>query len=163
MHKEYSILSDHLMILAKQWIQENSEIFVVVRLSHSAGSKEYYFFNNFDSYQSVIQNLPPKADVCIFCHKQLPIRAVADDKLEETIKSQWQPAEEWMTAKLTYNEPLNYQIWYEDESQLAESFKDFRNEIVAAGHLPRWWENDSDEMQSGLVPLKDGTLERGVY
>ena len=34
---------------------------------------------------------------------------------------------------------------------------------TAVGHLPAWWEGDHADMKSGLVPLQDGTLERGIY
>jgi hypothetical protein len=163
MHEERSILSADLMNLAKRWIQEESEIFVVARLSHSAGGKEYYFFNNFDLYEATIRNLPPMADVCIFRKKQLATREIADKKLEETIKSQWKPEEEWMIAKFAYNELLTYDIWFEDESELEKSFKEFQNEYVAIGPLSAWWESDNAEMQSGLTQLNDGTLKRGIY
>lgn len=163
MHEERSIYGAELMNLAKRWIQEAAEIFVVARLSHSAGGKEYYFFNDFERYKTVVGDLPPMTDVCIFHEKQLATRAIADKNLEETIKTHWKPGQEWMIAKLVFNEPLANAIWYEDESEFEEVFEKFRNEYVAIGRLPAWWENDYAEMQSGLTPLKDGTLKRGIY
>jgi hypothetical protein len=163
MLEERSIFSVDLMNLAKRWIEEESEVFVIARLSHSGGGKEYYFFNDFNLYKAAILQLPPRADVCIFRKKQLATRAIADKQLEQTIKSQWQPEEEWMITKLVYNKPLTYDIWYDDENELEESFKEFRNELVAVGHLPAWWQSDHDDMQSGLTPLNNGTLERGIY
>ena len=163
MYKERSILSADLMNLAKRWIQEETEMFAVIRLSHSAGGKEYYFFNDFDQYKATILKLPPMADICIFRKKQLTVRAIADKNLKETIKAQWAPDREWMIAKFTYNKPLDSDIWYEDERNLAESFEKFHNELVAIGPLPGWWESNHADMQSGLIPIQDGTLTRGIY
>jgi len=102
-------------------------------------------------------------DVCIFYGKRLPLRSVADKDLETTVKAQWQPGQEWMIAKLVFNEPLACDIFYEDENEFEEAFGKFRNEFVAVGQLSAWWEADHAEMRSGLIPLPDGTLKRGVY
>ena len=70
-----------------------------------------------------------------------------------------------MMAKLAYNRSLEIRQW-EDEDDVEnfdEAFEDFCGESVAIGLIPTWWKNDHDDMQSGLVPLPNGTLYRGAY
>lgn len=77
----------------------------------------------------------------------------------------WNHGIPWMMATLAYNCPLELREW-EDEDEVEsfdEAFEDFGGEDVAIGLIPAWWENDHEDMQSGLVPSSNGTLHRGAY
>jgi hypothetical protein len=160
---ENSIFSDRLLALAREWIEITEEMFVVIRYSRSAGSKDYFFFNSFPAYQATIRCLPAEAEVILFRERQLRYRGIADENFRMVIKSHWRAGEEWFAAELVYNEALNMDLWWKDASEIDVTFEDFAGMLVAAGPIPDWIADDHEGMQSGLVPGPGGNLVRGSY
>lgn len=139
------------------------EVFVVARYANWGGAKDYYLFDNFDAYEAVIRQLPPATDVIIFKQKQLPYRNVANEDFKGKMRALWQLGIPWMMVKFTCNRKLETQEWDDESEDFEEAFEDFRGEYVCVGPTSVWWENDHEDMQSGLVPLRNGRLGRGAY
>lgn len=165
MHIERSIYEAELLVLVKNWIEEMREVMVVMRYANWGGAKDYYLFTDYEAYEAAIKKAPTATDVIVFKQKHLPHRGIANGDLKGIMATLWNPGIPWMMAKLAYNCPLEISQW-EDEDDVEsfdEAFEGFRGEYVAVGLIPAWWENDHEDMQSGLVPAPNGKLHRGAY
>jgi hypothetical protein len=76
---EQSVFDEHFLSTVRAWFEVHPDIFVVVRLSHTAGGKDYLWLNKFETFDTWLRTLPPKADVCVFRDDQFPLRGVVND------------------------------------------------------------------------------------
>ena len=150
--------------LVSEWLDSSGEVFVVIRYSHSAGAKDYLFVDSFTRFESLIFSLPAMADVIVFRRRQLPIRGVADAVLLERSSLEIPDGEEFLLLNL---EPNSLETLYatggESRAELESEFQEFMGKFVAVGRVPRFWEDDNEEMQSALVACADGSVKRGIY
>lgn len=150
--------------LVRRWLEQNGEIFVVVRYSHAAGARDYLFFSSFSDFRDLVSSLPPMADIIVFRDKQLPIRGIADDALLKRALNEIKDGEEYL---LTEVERVDLRSTYYTEGishdELCSEFKDFRGKEVAAGVMPEWSRRDCEEMQSAVKPFADGSVKSGIY
>jgi hypothetical protein len=148
--------------LVQHWIEENGEVFVVIRYARSAGSREYLLFHSFAEFQALLQSLPPRTDVIVFRQKQLPVRGIADDALYHQAAAALPDGEWWLLLCPDPDNPRNFNSEGDDSHRrLREAFEEFRGRYIAVGLDPAWNENDNADMQSALVPLPDGRVESG--
>jgi hypothetical protein len=150
--------------LVRVWLDSSGEAFVVIRRSHSAGAKDYLFVDSFVHFESLISSLPAMADVIVFRRRQLPIRGVADAALLERCLLEIPDGEEFLLLNL---EPDSLETLSatggESHAELESEFQEFMGKFVAVGRVPRFWEDDNEEMQSALAACADGSLKRGIY
>ncbi|HWF02406.1 MAG TPA: hypothetical protein VHA06_01895 [Candidatus Angelobacter sp.] len=64
----------------ESWFRETIEIFVLIRYSHAAGSKNFGFFSSFTTFSEMFNALPPSASVTTFKTSQLQLGGVVDDR-----------------------------------------------------------------------------------
>ena len=159
-----SVEDSEFMHLFREWLKASGEGFVVVRYSHSAGARDYFLIDSFARFEDVISRLPAMADVIAFRQRQLPIRGIAGERLLEQAMAEIPEGGEFLFLNL---EPSSLQTLYasggESHAELAATLKEFAGKYVAVGRYPRWYEDDNEDMQSGVVPSADGTVKRGVY
>lgn len=144
---------------------ENGEIYIVIRYSHSAGAKDYFLIHTFLEFQEKLHSLPAKAEVIVFRHRQLPIRGVADESLLGQALSEIPEGVEWTMEEYDANTQTISRCLESgtERRELVESFEEHKGLSVAVGKTPTFWQDDDEDMQSALVPMKDSSLVRGVY
>lgn len=162
---ERSVFNSSFLSLVEKWIAESGEIYIVIRYSHMAGSKDYLLMHSFLEFLNKLRTLPAQADVIVFRQKQLPIRGIANEDLLEAALDEIPDGIEWKMEE--YNpqtQTINRWIWGGAErKELIKTFNENKGLSLAVGKTPTWWEDDNEDMQSALVPMKDGALKRGIY
>src|SRR5436190_2260537 len=75
-----SAIGPDFLSTLESWLRARSEILVLIRRSHAAGSKDFEFFTTFQSLSDRIRELPPLTSIIAFRQPQLPIRGVVDEE-----------------------------------------------------------------------------------
>jgi hypothetical protein len=150
--------------LVEQWITATGEVFVVVRYAYMAGSRDYLFVTAYEQFQNLISGLPPRTDVVVFRKTQLPIRGIASSTLLEVALERISDGEYWFLVCRTGDKPGDYLSEGDNSQQaLITAFKDFEGKYIAVGIDPPWEKADNPDMQSGRIPLPDGTVVGGAF
>jgi hypothetical protein len=148
----------------KQWIAAKGEVFVVIRYAYMAGSKDYLFVTSYEQFEQLIKTLPPMADVIVFRETQLPIRGIADDNLLNHALAEIQDGEYWFLLCRSGDRPGDFSSEGDNSHEaLRSAFKEFSGKYIAVGIDPPFHEADNSSMQSGFIPMPDGTIKTGAY
>lgn len=159
-----SVFDSSFLSQVHQWIEETGEVFIVIRHAYAAGAKDYIFISSFEQFEELIHSLPSSADVIVFKQRQLPIRGIADNTLLE-IALQSIPDGEWWFLLCRYGEKP-HDFWSRGENshdEMRRVFEEFCGKYIALGLVPPFHESDNENMQSGIVPHRDGSLRAGPY
>ena len=164
MAKEQSVFDERFLNTVREWFAARQDIFVVARYSAMAGAREYFWFKDFDRFRARLEQFPPRTDVCVFREDQFPLRGIVDNDLIQRVLALIPDRTEAMVADRIEPPDTSQYVWPCDtHAELIEVLDDLRGEPAAIGPYATWRLPDSDTMISALVPLPDGTLERGVY
>jgi len=147
-----------------QWIQETGEVFVVIRYAYSAGARDYLFVFSFEQFEKLIHSLPPLADVIVFKQRQLPLRGIANaELLEVALKSI--PDGEWWFLLCRHSDKLSdfSDDGADSHQEMRRAFEEFQGKHIAIGLDSPFHEPDNENMQSGIVPQKDGSVRAAAY
>ena len=121
--------------------------------------------HTFSEFQEKLHLLPAKAEVIVFRHRQLPIRGIADESILSQALSEIPEDVEWTMEEYDANtQTINRCLeGGTEQRELVECFEKHKGLSMAVGKTPTFWEDDDEDMQSALVPMKGGSLVRGVY
>ena len=150
----------------KDWLDNHSEIMVLIRYSRAGGNKSFEFFTSFAALSERLHQLRPQDCITAFRRPQLPLRGVVDDAfINECLRSIPDGAE--FVVVETVRRTAGRYSWFHDEAgetheELRESLEASRGNPVAVGEYPPWLE-DSPYVISGYVPDEDGVARTGVY
>jgi hypothetical protein len=145
----------------KEWIEARGEVLVVIRYAYAAGGKDHLFVTSYEQFQSLLRRLPSMADVIVFRQTQLPIRGIADEALLDRACAQI-PDGEWWFLVCPEGDPGHTEGENSHEA-LKEILEEYQGKYVAIGLDPPFHEADNPNMQSGLIPMPDGTIKAGAY
>lgn len=150
----------------ERWIQSQGEIFATIRYSRAAGSKSFEFFTSFHSFSDRIRNLPEQTSVIVFRERQLPLRGVVGDDFINKCLSTIPDGTEFLIVETT-KQTAGRHSWFhaeagETHAELKDALEESRNQSVAAGPHPAWW-NDSPDVLVALVPDQYRSLTPGIY
>src|SRR6266567_6709 len=81
------------------WLRSQSEMLLLIRYSHSAGSKDFELFSSFQSVLDAIRQLPPLTCVIAFRQPQLPLRGVVDDRFIDRCLRSIPDGSEYLTVE----------------------------------------------------------------
>lgn len=157
-----SVLDETFLRIVKEWIEDQDEVFVVIRYAYMAGARDYHFVNSFEQFQEVLAKLPPMADVIVFREQQLPYRGIADQQLLNAIMQAIPDGTWWFLLCLDANCRYNTE-GDQTHKALRQTFDELGEVVVAVGLDPPYHEDDNPKMQSALVPLPDGSIKAGAY
>jgi len=148
------------------WIREQSEILVLIRYSHAAGSKDFELFTSFEALADRMRRLPPQTCVIAFRQRQLPIRGVLDEELITKCLSGIPDGSEFLILE-TVRKNYGRAGWFhhvagESHPELREELAELKGSPVAVGPYPLWL-NDSEDVISAVVPDEHGAVKSGVY
>ena len=68
-----------------------------------------------------------------------------------------------MASKYFFSNPEREQFFGEGTKELRGMVSKLWGKYILFGKIPEWWNPDNNLMQSGYVPLPDGTVFPGVY
>jgi hypothetical protein len=148
------------------WLQEQSDLLVLIRYSAAAGSRDYELFSSFPKLCERLGALTPRTSVIVFRKPQLNLRGVVDENfIELCLRSIPEGAEYLMveTVKRIYGKAS----WFHDSfgmshAELREDLEDSTGVPVAVGLYPDWLEV-SDDLISAIVPDENGDVVPGIY
>lgn len=159
-----SALDPAFLMQVREWLDERGEVFVVIRYAYAAGSKDYLFVTSYEGFEKLLKTLPPRADVIVFREPQLPIRGIADESTLKRAITEIPDGDEWFLLCMEGNSPREF-LTAGDNSHLAlkDVFEELKGKHIAVGIDPPWHLADSPHMQSGRIPLPDGTIAGGAF
>ena len=159
-----SALDKDFLGLVQRWTMANGEVFVVIRYPFAAGARDYLLVNSFDLYLKLLNSLVPMSDVHVFRQRQLLLRGVADDALLAlALQEICDEVEWWMIMELSFNNPFVDLSEGLSRDEFRAEFEEYRGTIVAIGLEPPWWEKDSEDKVSRLIPLPNGAVVPSIY
>ena len=148
----------------EDWIATKGEVFVVIRYAHQGGSKDFLFVTSYEQFRSLLDTLPPRADVIVFRDEQLPIRGIADDDLCNLALAAIPDGEWWLLICLERDRWGHFTPEGNDSHQALKSvFEEYKGKRVAVGLDPPYHRRDNPGMQSGVIPMPDGSVLGGAY
>jgi len=146
------------------WLEASGEVFVVIRYAYGAGAKDYLFIQSPQELQALLGTLPPRSDVIVFRQRQLPIRGIADNALLDQAITAIPDGTWWFLLCRDGEKPSDFSSAGDNSHQaLKTAIAEHQGRYVAIGLDPPFHEPDGAEMQSGLIPLPDGSLQTGPY
>lgn len=159
-----SVLDRAFLTTVQRWIEEQGDIFVVVRYAASGGARDYFVINDFVNYRALLSSLPARADVIVFRQRQLPIRGIASSQLLSVAVAVIPDGVEWIVVTLSERDHGRVLDLWDGRShqELTRLFNELRDTYIAAGEDPPWHTADSSNIQSGLIPLADGSVQRAT-
>ncbi len=150
----------------ESWFQTRPEILVLIRYSHSAGSRAFEFFSSFDQFSNRLKQLPCLACVTAFKQPQLPLRGVVDEKFVARCLKDIPDGTEYLVTEMV---PRVYgdKSWFhhasgESHLELQDDLEESLGVQVAAGTFPPLVEGDEDVI-SAVVPDEHGLAGIGIY
>ena len=163
---EQSIFDPAFLQVIREWFTANSDIFVAVRYSATAGARKYYWYSQYAAFEENIQRFPAQADVIVFKNDQFPLRGTINDLFIRAALDHFPDNTELMIAWT--DTPPNGELYVsscDSHEELVShlSHNDRNSNQVAIGLYAPWHKPDNRNMISALVPLPDGSLRRGVY
>jgi hypothetical protein len=148
----------------QRWLDEKGEVFVVIRYAYAAGLKDFLFVTSYGQFESVLKMLRPRADVIVFRERQLPIRGIAGNELLNRALAEI-PDGQWWFLLCREGDQLDDFSYDADNSHQAmrSTIEEFSGKHIALGLEPPYGQEDNPDMQSGLIPMPDGTIRAGAY
>lgn len=147
----------------QRWLTEQADIFVMTRYAKSGGARDYFVIANYSDYRILLSSLPAMADVIVFRQRQLPVRGIANSDLLEKAITTIADGQSWIIVILSEQDHGKVlDIWDgQSHQEMVRIFHELTNTYIAVGEDPPFEGEDHPDMQSGIVPLADGSLQRG--
>lgn len=142
-----------------RWIDESSEVFVVLRYLRAAGAKDYAFVKHRVEFASLVGHVPVGTDIIAFRDAQLPLRGKVTDEFITRARSLVGDGEEYLFVRMASDKPGDLRLFGEMGDSHATLAEDLREELgveVAVGVCPRFIDPDNDRMISASKGGVDG-------
>ena len=152
-----------------QWIQEDGEVFVVIRYPNMGGVRDYEFILVPEEFVRRVSHLRPSTSVVICRGEHLPLRGTVDESFITRALETIPDGDEWLIVSQT---PLNHGVASRYPHAKGETHEDLESDLredtffgqpVCAGVVPPWWLDDSDVITSAFVPDADGSITPAAY
>lgn len=139
------------------WIEQNKEVFVVMRYLRAAGAKDYALITNSNDFRKLIDICPEGTDIIVFRDPQLPLRGVVDTNFIENAKALIPDGDEYLYIR---TEPEQDIRCFGEMGDLHISLdEDLGEEVggsVAIGVCPSFIADDNEAMISASKGGIDG-------
>lgn len=150
----------------EKWLQEQPEILVLIRHSHSAGARDFEFFRSFRDLSDRLRQLSQRACVTAFRSPQLPIRGVVNDEFISKCLRDIPNGSEYLVVE-TVKRIYGSKSWFHNgagtsHAELRDELEESRGKPVAVGLHPDWLE-DNENVISAVMPDEDGVARTGIY
>lgn len=150
----------------ESWFRAESELLVLIRYSHAAGSRTFEFFSSFEAFCEQLRTLPHLTMVIVFGEPQLPIRGIVDDAFIVRCLENIPDGSDFLVTE-TVKRVYGRASWFhhaegETHAELREALEDCRGAPVAVGLCPPWL-TDSEVVISAVVPDEHGVARAGIY
>jgi hypothetical protein len=150
----------------ESWLNNLSQILVLIRYSAAAGNKDFEFFSSFEDLSKRISQLPPSTYIIAFRQMQLPLRGIVDEAFIASCLSHIPDGLEFLvveTVPRTYGGKSSFHHEAgETHAELRDALESLRGSPVAVGFYPPWLA-DTDDVVSAIVPDENGSASVGVY
>jgi hypothetical protein len=146
----------------ESWFSSNSEILILIRYSHAAGSKSFELFRSFSNLRERLSQLPISTNVIAFKHPQLPLRGMVDDNFIAQCLSFIPDGTEFLLLETGTEAKGSDHVAGESHSELRGALESLQGCHVFVGKYPPCWD-ESPALISGYVPDKHGVVKIGAY
>jgi|SRR5689334_13331613 len=150
------------LVPIESWFVTHSEILVLIRYSHAAGSKLFEFFRSFSALRETLNQLPPSTNVIAFKDPQLPLRGMVDDNFIAQCLSSISDGTEFLLLETDAEAQTSGHVAGEFHSELQGELELLQGCHVFVGPYPPFL-NESPAVISGYVPDEHGTVRIGIY
>lgn len=164
-----SALAADFLALVDRWLDDDREIFVIVRFPNAGGSRSYEHFASLRAFNERLTQLPPSTSVVVCKGHHLTLRGYVDNAFITTALNQIADGAEWTLVRDTIY-ICGAASWYPNSTgdTIAELESDMRDDTyfgqpVRVGIAPLWWEGDSETIISAFVPNPDGSITPAAY
>lgn len=146
------------------WIEQDAEVFVLVRYHAAGGTRDHEFHSSMQAFEQRLSSLPERACVTVIRGRHLALRGVVDDALIQQALSTIEDGREWLVQ--SFEKTVAGSAWWyayaagESLAELESDLQDYRGQRVAIGVHPDWLE-DNDVVVSAVVPDADGAVGQG--
>ncbi|HVX61406.1 MAG TPA: hypothetical protein VHC19_12415 [Pirellulales bacterium] len=142
-----------------RWIEEQGEVFVVLRYLRAAGAKDYAICRSLKAFGAICETVPKGTDIVVFREPQLPLRGkVTEDFIQsatnavpqgaEYMLAVWEPpSETGMARRVTMGV---------SHAELRADLEECPGILAAVGVCPRFCDPDNDQMISASKGGVDG-------
>lgn len=158
MDKEGEVTPNFLETVG-QWIDANSEVFVVLRYLRAAGMKDYAFIKSRDEFAVLVERVSVGTDIIVFRDAQLPLRGRVTREFIARAKELIRDGEEYMFVRLAPERRRDARLsgtMGERHAELVEDLSEEMGEEVAVGVCPNFINRDNDAMISAAKGGIDG-------
>jgi hypothetical protein len=146
----------------ESWFSSNSEILVLIRYSHAAGSKSFELFRFFSTLRERLSQLPPSTNVIAFKHPQLPLRSMVDDNFIAQCMGSISDGTEFLLLETDAEAQCFGHVAGESHSELRGVLESLQGRYVFVGKYPPVWD-ESPAVISGYVPDEHGVVTIRAY
>lgn len=137
---------------------------MVIRYARSGGSRDHLFVHSFPEFEALLASLPPLADVVVFRKRQLPIRGLADKTLLELALKEIPDGEWWFLLCRRGEKPHEFSSdGSNSHRDLKAAFEEYQGKYACVGPDSPFQGADDEDMQSGVIPLADGSTPPAAY
>ncbi len=150
-------------------LDQGLELVILNRYANCGGYGEYLLVKTQEEFCSIVSNARPKTSISVFFARALPIRGIADTKLEARVlrflESQQEQDKGVVVIRLDTRDPTldsEHLHFFTKSEQVATWFETHRGVPIIAGKLS-FWEDNCDKVLTAYVPDADGIVRRGAY
>jgi hypothetical protein len=157
-----SCFDELFLSTVQSWLNENKEVFILVRYSRAGGIKDFEFASSFEKFLASLRVLPPQTSIVAYGNPQLPLRGIVDDELIAGCLRSIPDSAEYLVMETGAGASRRDWAAGESHDELRSDLEALRGKSIAAGIYPPGREKDP-YVVSGIVPDRDGVVKRGVY
>ena len=142
-----------------EWIDESTEVFVVLRYLRAAGMKDYAFVRERSEFMSLVDCVSDGTDIIAFRDPQLPIRGKCSAEFIKRVMEQIDDGTEYLFVRMHPEKEGDLRLFGEmgdTHVTLSEDLEEELGEEVALGICPPFIEADNDRMISASKGGIDG-------
>ncbi|MBA4032665.1 MAG: hypothetical protein C0478_17495 [Planctomyces sp.] len=152
-------VSDKFLSTVHEWIKATGDVFVVLRYLRGAGSRDHAFCYTPKMFYQLVEKSPDGADIVVFRKPQLVLRGFCDGDFVEAACKLVSDGEESLLLLMPPKDSEG--LCQSSRSQMSHDelrieAMDYLNQLIAFGPVPRWFDNDHDDMISASKSGLDG-------
>lgn len=146
----------------ESWFKTSSEILVLIRYSHAAGSKSFEVLRSFSALRARLSQLPPSTNVIAFKYPYFPLRGMVDDNFIAQCLRFIPDGTEFLLLETDAEAQWSSHVAGESHSELRGALESLQGCYVFVGEYPPFWDQ-SPAVISGYVPDEHGVVTLGAY
>ena len=152
-------ITENFISTVGSWIDEQGEVFVVLRYLRTAGAKDYALCPSRGAFQTICERVPKGTDIVVFREPQLPVRGRVTEEFIRSASDAIPDGTEYMVVVLEPTAKSGIAPWGsmgESHADLRADLEEWSGNLAAVGRCPRFCVPDNEQMISASKGGIDG-------